>query len=225
MNGPRASTGISMSVARESTFVSRHTKPCALSDTRRGCVGQTMLRGRLHYVPYHDSSCRRAFTEGEFEDAMLGFMARGAHSEDYSTSVSTYRRIFGDYCTVNAPFAVTTSCVTVLSCNFDGDHIYMSGRTTYSPSDICSSSSSRRRSSSSYSSSSYSPSSSTHGSSSSTHVSLVGMKWLFYIFVLLPCYIIGKCCCKKDDPPAQTPVSRVSIFVLLWNYQRTQPVH
>eukprot|EP01043_Picozoa_sp_COSAG02_P051945 COSAG02_NODE_5531_length_4252_cov_2.279316_5_plen_294_part_00 len=142
---------------------------------------------------------------------MLGIVARAAHSSDPSTSVSTYRRVFSNYCTFNAPFAVTSSCVTMASCNFDGDHIYQSGRTTYSPSDICSSSSSRRRSSSSYSSSS-----STYGSSSSPHVSFVGIKWFFYIFILLPCYIICKCCGTKDDPPAaqtvHTSVSRVSIL-------------
>ncbi len=128
---------------------------------------------------------------------MLGFLARGAHDSDYSTSVSTYRRVFDAHCTITAPFAVTSSCVLMISCNFDGDHIYLSGHTTYSPSNICSSSSSySSSSSSSYSPSSYSP------SSSSSHVSYTGLKWLFYIFVLLPCYIICKCCCKKDDPPA-----------------------
>ena len=129
--------GFSTSVAREHLRVTAH-EPCAMSDTRRGCVGQTALRGRLHLVPYHDSSCRRPFTEREYEDALLGVMARSAHASDTSTSVSEYTRLFDRFCTFDAPLEVSTSCVTMLSCNFNGDHIYMSRSFTYSPSDICS---------------------------------------------------------------------------------------
>ena len=66
-------------------------------------------------------------------------MARaGAQASMDGVSVSEFRRELDRICTINLPFEVSTSCVTMLSCNRDGFQSYVSGRTAYSPSDICS---------------------------------------------------------------------------------------
>lgn len=139
-------------------------------------------------------------------------MARGAHDAavsegDYSVSVSDFRSVFRSYCSFRAPFEVTGSCVNVLSCNFDGDHIYMSTKTTYSPSDICSTTST------SYGSS---PTGSYGASSSGHHTSFLEVKAFYLVFFVLPCCLL-KCLCKEDNDPPQTMVSSTSVLKASWS--------
>jgi hypothetical protein len=180
------------------------------------------LSGHLHYVPYHDSSCSQAFTERQYEDALIGYLARITYEDaiadgEYCCSVSDYREVYEGHCTFNLPFQVTSSCVNMLSCSFSGEHVYISGRTSFSPSNICSRGSSYGSSGSSYGSSgsSYGSSGSSYHSGSSSSPS--GVKAFFYAFFVLPCCLL-RCLwrsCKNDDPPpAQTTVVVTSVSAL-----------
>ena len=181
----------------------------------------TCVSGNLHYIPYHDSGCSSPFSEGAFEATLLGIMASAMHQRDlddgdYSgPSTASYASYLRDHCTFNAPFRVTGSCVNLLSCNFDGQHIYLSGRTSYTPTNVCSRTpppppTSRRRSAS-YSSydSSYTPPPPSYSGYSerldndvkaATGIMLVLYILLSILIGFFPCWVF--CCahqnCIKD---------------------------
>jgi hypothetical protein len=175
-------------------------------------------------VPYHDSSCFQAFTERQYEDSLTGYLARITYEAaiadgDYCCSVSDYREVYEGHCTFNLPFQVTSSCVNMVSCSFSGEHVYISGRTSFSPGNICSRSSSYVSSGSSYGSS---------GSSSSPSgvMAFLNEKGFLFLIPILCCLLLRLWRYEKetrtrreryendDPPPAQTTVVVTSVSAL-----------